>query len=77
MTKSTWYSGRGCVLDSGFGYARTVIKLKKKGVFSATLIKKKICWPKHEKAQEMMNVMQGKEVITTKVHPLMVLMLMI
>ena len=47
LTKSLWGLGKVVVLDSGFCVLKALVKLKKKGVFSATLIKKRHYWPKH------------------------------
>ena len=40
VLKTIFYSGCYVVLDSGFCVLKTLIALKKKGVFAATLIKK-------------------------------------
>ena len=41
VTKSMWGSGRGCVLDSGFGNMLTVAELRKKYVHITTVIKRR------------------------------------
>ena len=47
LTKTLWGSGKVVVLDSGFCVLKALVELKKKGVFSAALIKKRRYWPKY------------------------------
>ena len=47
LTRSLWGTGKIVVLDSGFCVLKSIIELKKKGVFSAALIKKRRYWPKY------------------------------
>ena len=42
-------TGKVVVLDSGYCVLLAVIALKKMGVFSSTLIKKRIYWPQYVK----------------------------
>ena len=54
-----WVSGRGFGLDSVFGHAQTFQKQDRN--------KKKMFWPKHTKAQETVNDVQGKKVSAIRV----------
>jgi hypothetical protein len=47
LTRPIWNSGRVVVLDSGFCVIQAIVELKKKGVHSAALIKKRRYWPKY------------------------------
>ena len=46
----------------------TVVELRKKGPPSDAFVKKKIFWPKHAKAQEIEDEMQGNEVGAVRVR---------
>lgn len=45
LTRSLWGTGKTIVLDSGFCVLKGIVELKKKGVFSSALIKKRRYWP--------------------------------
>ena len=45
LTKAVWGTGKVFVLDSGFCVLKAIIELKKKGLFGATLIKKRCYCP--------------------------------
>ena len=47
LTKPIWGTGSVVVLDSGFCVVKGIVALKKKGIFSAALIKKRKYWPKY------------------------------
>ena len=68
MKKSTCDSGRHFMLEIGFLHIEKVIELRKKGLFNTTFAKKKTFWPKHAKAQDMMDETQGKEVDTERIR---------
>ena len=46
LTKPVWSTGKVFVLDSRFCVLQALVKLKKNGLFAATLIKKCRYWPK-------------------------------
>ena len=68
MTRPLWGSGRAVIMDSGFGYIPSVVRLREKGLFSTTVVKKHRYWPKYTKAKEAIAEMQGKEVGTIRVR---------
>ena len=45
MTKSYFTTGRYVIIDSGFCVLKGLIKLRKKGIFSCAVIKKRRYWP--------------------------------
>ena len=60
--KAVWGTGKVFVLDSRFCVLKAIIKLKKKGLFGATLIKKRHYWPKHVPGDEIIQHFDDKEV---------------
>ena len=68
MTKSTWGSGQGYVLESVFGHEPTVTEVRTKGMLRYLFIKNKKILPQETKAQEMVNETQGKAVGTIRVR---------
>ena len=47
MTEPIWYKGDVLVLDSGFCVLQALIEIRKRGVFAASVIKKRRFWPKY------------------------------
>jgi hypothetical protein len=47
MTRQLWGTAKFVVMDSGFCVLEALIELRKKGVFSTALIKKRHYWPKY------------------------------
>ena len=47
LTKAIWYKGFCLVLDSGFCVLLGLIELRNRGVFAASVIKKRRYWPKY------------------------------
>ena len=45
MLEQYFYTGKYVVLDSGFCVLKSLIELKKKGLFACALIKKRRYWP--------------------------------
>jgi hypothetical protein len=62
LTKELWGQGKVVVLDSGFCVLEAICELKKKGVFSAAVIKKRRYWPKHIKGDEFKEHFGGTEI---------------
>ena len=46
MYKTLYGTGKSVVMDSGFCVSRGIVELERKGVYGASLIKKKNYWPK-------------------------------
>ena len=68
LTKSLWGTGRAVVLDSGFCVLRAIIKLKKVGVFSAALIKKRRYWPANIDGDGIKSHFKEKVIGKTEAH---------
>ena len=51
-------------MNNGFRYMTSVVQLREKGLYSATVIKKKAHWPKFTKANEAVEYMCDKDVGT-------------
>lgn len=47
LTKNLYGSGSIVVMDSGFYVVKAIVELRKKGIFSSALIKKRRYWPKY------------------------------
>ena len=47
LTEPIWGSGRVVILDSGFCVLKAIVELRKRGVYSSALIKKRRYWPAH------------------------------
>ena len=62
LTKSIWGSSRVLVLDSGFCVLKGIVKLRKKGIFSAALIKKRQYWLHYVDDKMIKNHFLNKEV---------------
>ena len=62
LMKPVWGSGKIFVLDSGFCVLKAIIELKKKGVFVATLIKKRCYWLKYVPGDSIITHFQDKEI---------------
>ena len=68
LTKSMWGTGRAVVLDSGFCVLRAIIELKKVGVFSAALIKKRRYWPANIDGDAVKEHFEDKPIGSSDVH---------
>ena len=62
LTKKLWGTGKVVVLDSGFCVLQGLIELKKKGVFAASLIKKRRYWPKYIEGDKLKAHFENKPV---------------
>ena len=62
MTRTIWGSGRVVLLDSGFGYLNCLGQLRRKGLFSTTVIKKKQHWPRGVDGDKILMNMSNKNV---------------
>jgi hypothetical protein len=62
LCKPIYSRGFVVILDSGFCVLRGIIELWKKGVFAATVIKKRKYWPKHVPGAVMDKRMEAKAV---------------
>ena len=69
LTRPIWGGGKVLVLDSGFCVLQAIVELKKKGVFAASLIKKRRYWPKYINGDAIIQHFQDKEVGTTDALP--------
>ena len=61
LTSSIHGTGNVVVMDSGFCVLKAITELKKKGVFSSALIKKRQYWPRYVKGEEIKDHFDGKE----------------
>ena len=61
LTSSIHGTGNVAVMDSVFCFLKAIVELKKNGVFSSALIKKRRYWPKHVKGDEVKDHFGGKE----------------
>jgi hypothetical protein len=62
ITKKLWGTAKCIVLDSGFCVVKGIVELKKRGVFSAALIKKRRYWPKYVEGDKIKEHFQDKEI---------------
>ena len=62
LCKPIFHTGKLVVLDSGFCVLHALIELKKRGVFAASLIKKRRYWPKYIKGDAIRHHFDSKEV---------------
>ena len=62
LTKPVWSTGKVFVLDSGFCVLQAIVKLKKRGLFVAVLIKKCRYWPKYVPGDEIIAHFDNKDV---------------
>jgi hypothetical protein len=60
--KPLCYTGKVVILDSGFCVVKGIVELKKKGVYSAALVKKRRYWPKYFRGDEIKDYFAEKEV---------------
>ena len=61
LTKFFHGTGNVLIMDSGFCVVQALVELKKRGVFSSALIKKRRYWPKHIKGEAMKEHFKDKE----------------
>lgn len=61
LTRNLWNSGKVVVLDSGFCVLQGIIELRRKGVFAASVIKKRRYWPKHIKGEDIKQHFEGEQ----------------
>ena len=61
LTKAIHGTGNVVVMDSGFCVLKAIIELRKKGVFSSALIKKRRYWPRYIKGEEIKEHFADKE----------------
>ena len=61
LTKPIHGTGNVVVMDSGFCVLKAIIELRKAGVFSSALIKKRRYWPRYIKGQEIKDHFAAKE----------------
>ena len=57
-----FHTGKLVILDSGFCVLQAIIELKKRGVYSSALIKKRRYWPKYIKGDDIRQHFDDKEV---------------
>ena len=62
LTRPMWGTAKMVVLDSGFCVLQGIIELKKRGVFAASLIKKRKWWPKHVEGEVIRQHFDDKQV---------------
>ena len=62
MTRGIWGSQRVVLLDSGFGFLNVIAELRKRGLYSTCVIKKRKYWPAGTKAEEIIQHMHDKDV---------------
>ena len=48
-------------MDCGFCVGKAIVELRKKGIFSSSMIKKKQFWPKYVKGDEILSHSKDKE----------------
>ena len=61
LTKALQGSGSIVVMDSGFCVVKAIVELRKIGIFSHALIKKRRYWPKYIKGEEIKTHFQDKD----------------
>ena len=57
-----WSTGKVFLLDSGFGVLKAIVELRNKGLFAASLIKKRQYWPKYIPGDDIIQHFVDKEV---------------
>jgi Transposase IS4 len=62
LIKPLWGTAKMVVLDSGFCVLKGIIELKKRGVYAASLIKKRRYWPKYTAGEDIKQHFEDKEV---------------
>ena len=62
LTEPVWGTGKLVVLDSGFCVLQGLVELKKKGVYTHALIKKRRYWPRHIPGDDILSHFANKEV---------------
>ena len=62
LTYSIWETFKNVVFDSGLCVLKGIAELRKKGVFSATLIRKRRYWPKFIDGEGIKKSFEDKEV---------------
>ena len=62
LTKPVWSTGKVFVLDSGFCVLKAIVELRNKGLFAASLIKKRRYWPKYIPGDDIIQHFVDKEV---------------
>jgi hypothetical protein len=62
LTKTLWGTAKCVVLDSGFCVVKGIVELKKRGVFSAALIKKRRYWPKYIDGDRIKQHFESKDI---------------
>ena len=67
MTKTIRDSNRIVIMDSAFCQLRTLIAMKKRGLYATAVIKKKRYWPKHIKGDDMDEELKDTPIGTSKV----------
>ena len=69
LCESIFHKGMVVILDSGFCVLRTLIELKKRGLFASALIKKQRYWPKHIKGDNIIEHFETQKVGDTDSLP--------
>ena len=62
LTKPVWSTGKVFVLDSGFCVLKDIVGIWNKGLFAASLIKKRQYWPKYIPGDNIIQHFVDKEV---------------
>ena len=62
LTRPVHGSGKVFVLDSGFCVFQAIVELKKRGVFTHALIKKRRYWPKHVPGEQIIQHFTDKAI---------------
>lgn len=62
LTEPIWGTSKVVVLDSGFCVLQGIVELRRKGVFSGALIKKRRYWPKHVRGDDIAKHFEDKEI---------------
>jgi hypothetical protein len=62
MLKSYFGAGKYVILDSGFCVLKAIIELKKRGIYSSALIKKRRFWPTGVPGEAMDTHMESKDI---------------
>ena len=61
LTKPIHGTGNVVVMDSGFCVLQAIVELRKAGVFSSAMIKKRRYWPRYVKGEQIKEHFAGKE----------------
>ena len=69
LCKCLYRTGKIVILDSGFCVLKAIIALKKVGVYSSALVKKRRYWPKYIKGEEIKAYFEDIETGVTKRLP--------